>query len=529
MAGGTTLNQSWDKWAQRGLASALVLLSGLIGGCGRGAPDPERVLIVVNADSPVSLAIGEYYRVARELGEDQVLQLSVPVVSPSLADPADETITREAFVEHVRDPVAHWLEERDRVDDVHFIVIAKGVPLRIQGSRGPVATVLRDETGASVDAELAVLFSDLEGSAGVTGSANPYFASKLSFSDFREENPDAPLRYLVARLTGYQEPLDVESGVPEDVKHLIDAAQAQTSPDDGAGTDAGVWLIDQDPSLAVGRREANAVLLESAATALRALGQEEFLESTALFAFGWKDIRGYASWGSNDRHDPGPPFYGNIDGEVFPGDFAPRALAVDFVSTNARTFTAPAHYGQSLVADLVRAGVAGATGHVYEPTLSGVPRPHILLSHYASGVPVGEAYYRSIPYLGWQNVYVGDPLMTVAEPADDDVSDLDGDGIDDDMDNCLGLANPEQRDSDEDGYGNACDADVDGDGLVTTSWGQTYPLEARGDLEWIALSMTSGVYDPNHDLNGDGRVDASDVALASIPLFLPPGPSATVH
>ena len=50
----------------------------------------------------------------------------------------------------------------------------------------------------------------------------------------------------------------------------------------------------------------------------------------------------------------------------------------------------------------------------------------------------------------------------------------DGDGIDDDADNCLGLANPEQRDSDEDGYGNACDADVDGDGLVTTSWGQTY-------------------------------------------------------
>jgi hypothetical protein len=285
-------------------------------------------------------------------------------------------------------------------------------------------------------------------------------------------------------------------------------------------------LIDEDPTLAVGRVEANHVLLESAATALQALGQQPFREASPLFASGWQDIQGYASWGSNDRNDQGAPFYGTIEGQVFPGRFAPRAVSVDFVSTNARTFTSPPKYGQSLTADLIRAGTAGATGHVYEPTLSGVPRPQILLRHYAAGVPAGEAYYRSIPYLGWQNVYVGDPLMTIGEAATADPSDLDQDGADDDEDNCLGLSNPEQRDTDGDGYGNLCDADVDGDGVVTTSWGQTYPIEARGDLEWIALSMTSGLYDPNYDLDGNGSVDASDVALASIPLFLPPGPSA---
>ena len=87
-----------------------------------------------------------------------------------------------------------------------------------------------------------------------------------------------------------------------------------------------------------------------------------------------------------------------------------------------------------------------------------------------------EAFYRSIPYLGWTNVYIGDPLMTIPRASEGRNSDRDNDGVADSVDNCSAIPNPQQRDTNGDGFGNICDPDVDGDGIVTTSWGEIYPL-----------------------------------------------------
>jgi len=45
--------------------------------------------------------------------------------------------------------------------------------------------------------------------------------------------------------------------------------------------------------------------------------------------------------------------------------------------------------------------------------------------------------------------------------------DSDGDGIPDSVDNCITAPNPGQNDSDNDLCGNQCDADYNGDGLVS--------------------------------------------------------------
>ena len=81
------------------------------------------------------------------------------------------------------------------------------------------------------------------------------------------------------------------------------------------------------------------------------------------------------------------------------------------------------------------------------------------------------------------------------------------------------------EDQDGDGFGNFCDSDINGDGRITTSWGETFPRSTRGDLEAIALSAKKGTYDSNHDLDGDGRVDERDVSISQLQLFMPPGPS----
>jgi uncharacterized protein (TIGR03790 family) len=505
--------------------SAVIGLASLILFTACAAERHSEVLVVVNDASPISIAIGERYTATRGIPAENLVALAIPILDPSLADDSHETVLREDFDEKVRKPLEAILVERGLVDTIEIIVTTKGVPLRVEGNSGPTEILLRDSIRSSLDAELSLLFSDLIGSAGVSQSVNPFFDSSQSFREFRRTHPSSPLRYMVARLTGYPDQPDPETSIPRDVQALIDRGlekpnESKLKPEQ--------WLIDSNLPQDDGKHAGNISLLNPTAGALRALGLDIQFDEHETFVSGAESIQGYASWGSNDSHAPGEPFYGEIDGRLYPGTFAPRAVVVGFVSSDARSF-APPRYGQSLVADLIRLGAAGLTGHVYEPMLAGVPRPHIMLPAYARGVRAIEAYYRSIPYLGWTNVYIGDPLMTLPRASEGRNSDRDDDGVADSVDNCSAIPNPQQRDTNGDGFGNICDADVDGDGIVTTSWGEIYPLTRCGDVEWIWLAVQNGTYDPNYDLNGDGKVNDLDVSIAGLNLFLAPGPSGQVR
>ena len=91
-------------------------------------------------------------------------------------------------------------------------------------------------------------------------------------------------------------------------------------------------------------------------------------------------------------------------------------------------------------------------------------------------------------------------------------TDSDGDGTIDVQDNCINVANPAQIDSDNDNFGNACDADLNNDGVVNA-----------GDLGILRARFFST--DPNADFNGDGVVNAIDLGVMSDGFFQPPGPS----
>ncbi|RIL03031.1 MAG: hypothetical protein DCC71_15825 [Proteobacteria bacterium] len=509
------------------LLSLVALLA--IGTCGARARKPLRpeVLIVVNGASPLSVAIGDYYRQRRNVPAANVVTLNVPLADPNLGNSVQETVVSQAtFDAQIRTPIQNFLVSNGLVDQIQYIVIASGVPLRFSPSASTPSTCLlsyaqylRDCARASVDAELAVLFSTLPGAGGIgaTGQArNPYYDSDLPFASWRAANPSTPLRYLVARLTGYQTPLDAGTGIPTDVKALIDRAQTALP--------AGSVLVDQNPTQAPGLRAANALWLNPVASLLGALGVSVQNDTASTFVSNASGLVGYASWGSNDNANPGAPYYGTVGGNVYPGAFTPRSIAADLVSTSARSFVSPPIYGQSLSADLVRLGAAGVAGSTWEPYAFGLARAPVLFRHYFGGARAIEAYWRAVPYLSWMNVWVGDPLMVTSWfllPS----ADADGDGVADASDNCRDLANANQRDTDGDGYGNLCDADLNGDGVVTTSWGVVTPPSARGDLERIQLTVQGGGYDQHQDLDGDGDVDDDDAGIASYRLFFPPGPS----
>jgi hypothetical protein len=124
-------------------------------------------------------------------------------------------------------------------------------------------------------------------------------------------------------------------------------------------------------------------------------------------------------------------------------------------------------------------------------------------------------------------------VLTVTEP--NYVIDQDGDGIADLQDNCAAVYNPDQADMDHDGIGDACDPDIDGDGLpnwVETNTGKyvspsdtgTDPRkwDSDGDGMSDGVETNSGVFvsmsntgtDPNKvDTDGDGISDLDELAM----------------
>ncbi|NND61327.1 MAG: hypothetical protein HKN49_13800 [Gammaproteobacteria bacterium] len=98
-----------------------------------------------------------------------------------------------------------------------------------------------------------------------------------------------------------------------------------------------------------------------------------------------------------------------------------------------------------------------------------------------------------------------------------EVFDGDGDGVEDDVDNCQLLANPSQCNSDGDRFGNHCDADFTNDGIINSF-----------DLTVMRSSFGTSMPDPYHeaDLNCNGTVNSFDLSLMRQMFGGAPGPSA---
>lgn len=96
--------------------------------------------------------------------------------------------------------------------------------------------------------------------------------------------------------------------------------------------------------------------------------------------------------------------------------------------------------------------------------------------------------------------------------------DLDEDDVDDPDDNCLIAENADQRDSDGDGYGTACDADYNADGYVDAA-----------DFEIFRSGFGGEDGDPDFldaaDHNGDGGVGIADYTAHQQLSGAAPGPS----
>ena len=138
--------------------------------------------------------------------------------------------------------------------------------------------------------------------------------------------------------------------------------------------------------------------------------------------------------------------------------------------------------------------------------------------------------------------------------ADDVFVDSESDGIPAWYDNCTTRYNERQTDADDDGRGNACDGDLDGDGFVTLA-----DVDAVSDCDGADLTLVAPLSEPAGllpdsfdtdgfetpiedpaalaltlrcyaaDLNEDDVVDSTDIAIADSMLGMPLEPSSQVN
>ena len=345
------------------------------------AQSSENVLLVINELSPDSIRVGEHYAAVRAVPSTQVVRIKAPV---------SEAITRAEYAAAIEGPIGAWLSRHLLQDRVLFIVLTKGIPLRVDGTGSLSGTI------ASVDSELTLLYRKLTGVPVLAAGRidNPYFLGERPPSEARRfSRIDADI-YLVTRLDGF---------TADDVIKLIDRG-AKPSREGRIVLDQKSTVLDRGGDF----------WLAETATRLTVAGQggRVQLETTRALATTTEPVLGYFSWGSNDP--------ANQLRQVGLR-FSAGSIGGMYVSTDGRTFKEPgpgwkpapagsATGGQSLVADLIREGITGISANVAEPYLDAIVRPQILFPAYLSGFTLAESYYLAMPYLSWQTMVIGDPL-----------------------------------------------------------------------------------------------------------------------
>jgi uncharacterized protein (TIGR03790 family) len=351
-----------------------------------GAQSAENVAVVINTNSPASQRIGEHYVKERGIPAGNVIRIQTSV---------EDSVSRAMYAATIERQVSSALSRERAYDRVLYLVLTKGIPLRIVGTTGP------DGTMAGVDSELALLYRRLTGQPVLTRGRvdNPYFLGAREVSTARPFSHRDFDIFLVSRHDAF---------TVEEAMALVDRGKAPV-------TEGRIVLDQRDALVNRGGED----WLELADKRLMAVGQGDrvLLEMTPKPARDVKPVLGYFSWGSTDPQ--------NRVRSLGMG-FVPGSIAGTFVSTDGRTFKEPPATWkptndanrstwfegspQSLIGDLIREGVTGVAGQVAEPYLQSSVRPEILFPAYLAGFNLIESFYLAIPHLSWQTVVVGDPL-----------------------------------------------------------------------------------------------------------------------
>lgn len=322
------------------------------------AAKPANVLVIINDNSPDSKEIGIYYAKKRGIPTKNICHIKCP---------ATEELNDKDYRPLIEKPVKAYLAKTGLNKTVDYLVLTKGIPIKLRNS------------GMSVDSMLMCMDLGFSFEGLKQGIPNPYFKKREHFSHKKYGF------YLATRLDGHTK---------KDAKALVDRALA-------AKAARGVFIFDMCPAKNGGSYRIYNDDMRKTHDFLIHNGYISYFDNTAEFIGGRKKIMGYFSWGSNDPAYDFKKYRSN--------QFLPGAIGETAVSTSARSF---GYYkaGQSMIADLIAAGITGIKGYVSEPYLSAIAMPSILFERYISGFNLAESFYMASRFIFWKDIVVGDPL-----------------------------------------------------------------------------------------------------------------------
>lgn len=367
---------------------------------------PETTLLLVNADSPVSLAVANEYIRLRDLPEQQVLWLrNIPV---------GETIDIDAFRRHILDPVRNHFIRTGLGNEIDLIAYSAGFPYRVDFSPDLQRAGLEYHKRVGNTGSLTGLtyflhrvaamdmgylhpranqyFRPMRPAAegtGITFAASRGFRSRHAWTQ-GSSRATGPVfdRYYLSVMLGYAGLRG--NSLPEMVEYLGTAATA-----DGTQPDGTVYLMKNRNIRSRVRQPFFPGLQQALQERGRAVevidqgqpGQDGRVPRQRRDIIGLVAGTRTFDWGADSRMLPG-------------------AIAESFTSYGGHF----AHGVQTKLSEFLRHGAAGSSGAVQEPFsfVEKFPLPQ-LHQYYADGCSLAEAFYQSIasPY---QLLIVGDPL-----------------------------------------------------------------------------------------------------------------------
>ncbi len=382
------------------------------------ALEPNEILVITNADVPVSVEIAQYYCTKRQVPNDNILAL------PLGAD-LGQTITRKGYDGKLADPIRRKLNDNGFTGKVRCLVTIYGVPIKVEGRgqlkghedklmrleklveektemlkrleqngisdsneqrevvnneinrlKSDIDYIAGRETSASVDSELAmVLFGDYE--------LYRWQPNKLKFKmpywDYKS--------LMVCRLDGPG---------PDITRNLIDKAitTEKTGLNGVAYIDSHGIADDNKPYSFGYYDQSLRDLAELIRTRIKMPVVEE--NTPVLFAPGQCPRTAiYCGWYSLKKYIDSFQF---VDGAI--GYHISSWEAVDLRDPNSSQWC-PA---------MLKHGVTATLGAVAEPYLFAFPEPKAFFEELLDGYCLVEAYYRTNPFNSWQMVLIGDPL-----------------------------------------------------------------------------------------------------------------------
>ncbi len=342
--------------------------------------DKSKVYILANSELKESVKLAKKYAQLREIPESNIISLRLPNTL---------SISRSDFDEKISEPLVKIFFDlgavKGKIDnypkafqkfvlenfDIDFLIICKGVPLKIEKIDPKEAA--GNTTEASIDSELTMLFR------------YPYSlksSEKNPLYDSRDENLYKKSQILrTARLDAptYEESANIAANALEvERKGLIGRAYIDIAKKFPQGDN---WL---ESCLKMLDEMGFDTTVEKTQ---RLLGIYDRLDALAIY-FGWYGY--FTSLNFLDKSFK----------------FSEGALGFHIYSFSAKNLTADACW----TAAFLSRGMSATVGNVNEPFLHLSHRPDKFLEALKDGKNAGFASYYALPSLSWQTVFVGDPL-----------------------------------------------------------------------------------------------------------------------